>query len=84
MTDAEILQKLTGIFRDVFDDDSLVLTEQTTADDVDEWDSFNHINIIVATEAGFRIKFQTAEIEGLKNVGHLVALIQRKLSSAGR
>ena len=84
MTDAEIMQKLTGIFREVFDDDELVLTEATTADDVDEWDSFNHINIIVATEAGFRVKFQTAEIEGLKNVGHLVALIQRKLQSAGR
>ena len=84
MTDAEIMQRLTGIFREVFDDDDLVLTEATTADDVDEWDSFNHINIIVATEAGFRVKFQTAEIEGLKNVGHLVALIQRKLQSAGR
>ena len=84
MTDAEIMQKLTGIFREVFDDDDLVLTEATTAADVDEWDSFNHINIIVATEAGFRVKFQTAEIEGLKNVGHLVALIQRKLQSAGR
>ena len=84
MTDAEILQKLTGIFRDVFDDDSLVLTETSTADDVDEWDSFNHINIIVATEAGFRVKFQTAEIEGLKNVGHLVALIQRRLSAPRR
>ena len=84
MTDAEIMQKLTGIFREVFDDDDLVLTEATTAADVDEWDSFNHINIIVATEAGFRVKFQTAEIEGLKDVGHLVALIQRKLQSAGR
>ncbi len=84
MTDAEIMQKLTGIFREVFDDDALVLTKATTANDVDEWDSFNHINIIVATEAGFRVKFQTAEIEGLKDVGHLVALIQRKLQSAGR
>ena len=84
MTDAEILQRLTGIFREVFDDDTLVLTEATTAEDVEEWDSFNHINIIVATEASFRVKFQTAEIEGLKNVGHLVALIQRKLPPAGR
>jgi acyl carrier protein len=83
MTDADILEKLTAIFRDVFDDDSLVLTEEMTADDVEEWDSFNHINIIVATEASFGIKFQTAEIEELKNVGHLVQLIKRKLAAKG-
>ena len=81
ITDAEILQDLTDIFRDVFGDDDLVLTPNTTADDVEDWDSFNHINIMVAAEAKFGVKIQTGEIEALKNVGELVALIARKQSA---
>ena len=83
MQTAEIYTKLTDIFRDIFDDDSITLTPETTAADIAEWDSFNHINLIVATEARFKIKFQTAEIESLKNVGHFVSLIEKKLSSNG-
>ena len=49
-----------------------------------EWDSFNHINLIVAVEQKFGIKFQTAELEGMQNVAHLVSLIEKKLASAGR
>ncbi|WP_072391077.1 acyl carrier protein [Hyphomicrobium sp. CS1GBMeth3] len=78
MTDAEILSGLTDIFRETFDDDSIQLTMHTTADDIDRWDSFNHINILVAAEEHFKIKFQTAEIEGLKNVGEFVHLIEKK------
>lgn len=78
MTQAEILNGLTAIFRDIFDDEQLTLTPETTADDVEQWDSFNHINILVAAEARFGIKFNTAEIEGLKDVGELAALIARK------
>ena len=84
MTDQEILEQLTGIFRQIFDDDAIELTPETTAADIGEWDSFNHINIIVASEEKFGIKFQTAETEELKNVGHLVELIQKKLASKGR
>ncbi|MDB5363797.1 MAG: acyl carrier protein [Rhodospirillales bacterium] len=80
MTDAEILQGVTDIFRDVFGDDDLVLTPDMTADDIDDWDSFNHINIMVATEVRFGIKFQTAEVEPLRNVGELLSLIRQKLS----
>ena len=80
MNDSEILKQLTDIFRDVFGDDSLVLTPQMTADDVEEWDSFNHINIVVATEIRFGIKFKTAELEKLKNVGEYVELISQKLT----
>ncbi len=79
MTNEEILAQLTGIFRQIFDDNSIVLTPETTAADIAEWDSFNHINIIVAVEESFGIKFQTAETEELKNVGHFVELIQKKL-----
>ena len=78
MTEAEILSGLTDIFRETFDDDSIELTMNTTADDIDRWDSFNHINILVAVEEQFKIKFQTAEIEGLKNVGEFVHLFEKK------
>ncbi len=84
MNNAEILNQLTKIFRQIFDDDSIVLTSETTAEDIGEWDSFNHINIIVAVEAHFGVKFQTAETEELKNVGHLVELIKQKLEAPKR
>lgn len=84
MDQLEIDSRLTQIFRDIFDDDSLSLTSEMTAADVAEWDSFNHINLIVATEAKFGIKFQTAEIELLKNVGHFEELIAKKLAAQGR
>jgi acyl carrier protein len=79
MQESEIYQRLTKIFHDVFDDDSIVLTPELTAADVKEWDSFNHINLIIAVEQAFKIKFQTAEMESMKNVGHLVGLIEKKL-----
>lgn len=80
----EIYDQLTAIFHDIFDDDTLVLTPELTASDVPEWDSFNHINLIVAIEHRFKIKFQTAELEQLHSVGHLVSLIQTKLAAQGR
>jgi acyl carrier protein len=70
--------RLTEIFRDVFDDESLVLTDAMTANDVEGWDSLSHINLIVAIEKAFKIRFTTAEVTNLKNVGELSALIQRK------
>jgi acyl carrier protein len=80
----QILEQLTEIFREIFDNNSIVLKPETTAQDIAEWDSFNHINIIVAVEVRFGIKFQTAETEELENVGHLVELIQRKLEAQKR
>jgi acyl carrier protein len=84
MQPSEIDTRLTEIFRDIFDDDNLTLRPEMTAADVKDWDSFNHINLIVATEAKFGIKFQTAEIESLKNVGHFEELIAKKLAAQGR
>jgi acyl carrier protein len=78
MTDADILARLTEIFRDVLDDDDIVLTRETTAEDVKDWDSANHINIVVSAEIRFKTKFTSVEVEALKNVGDLVDLIQRK------
>lgn len=74
-----IYAELTEIARDLFDDDDLVLTPELSANDVPEWDSFNHINLIVAVEQKFGVKFQTAELEAMQNIGHLVSLIEQKL-----
>jgi acyl carrier protein len=71
---------LTGIFRESLDNDSLVLTETTTAKDVDGWDSITHVLIVVAVEKKFRVKFTAGEIQKLQNVGDLAALVQRKLA----
>ncbi len=81
MTTKEIYANLTDIFRENFDDQQIELRPDTTAADIADWDSFNHINIIVAAETRFGIKFQTAEVESLKNVGDMVATIERKLST---
>jgi acyl carrier protein len=84
MQQHEIYSQLTAIFHDIFDDESIVLRPDLTATDVPEWDSFNHINLIVAVEARFGVKFQTAELESMQTVGHLANLIQSKLVSQGR
>jgi len=84
MQSQDIYNQLTAIFHDLFDDDSLVLTPELTAAEVPEWDSFNHINLIVAVESRFKIKFQTAELEQLHTVGHLAGLIATKLAAQGR
>jgi acyl carrier protein len=78
MQEREIYRRLTSIFHDTFDDDSIVLTHNTTAHDIKGWDSANHINLIVATEQEFHIKFKTAELESLKDVGEMVHLIESK------
>lgn len=79
MTAQEVLTQITDIFRDVLDDDSIVLTPATTADDVEDWDSLTHIQLIVTIEKKFGFKFTTAEINGFKNVGEMVdAIIKKK------
>jgi acyl carrier protein len=84
MQQQDIYAQLTTIFRNLFDDDTLTLTPGLTAADVPDWDSFNHINLIVAVESKFGIKFHTAELESMHTVGHLADLIQSKLSAQGR
>lgn len=84
MEQSEIYSRLTEIFRDLFDDSAIVLGPGTTAADVAEWDSFNHINLIVSIEAEFGVKFQTAELEVMHNVGALADMIQKKLEEQGR
>jgi acyl carrier protein len=77
-TESEVLSELSGIFREVFDDDALVITSSTTAEDIPLWDSLHHINLIMAVEGHFGIKFRTGEIEKMTNVGDLVAGVVKK------
>jgi acyl carrier protein len=79
MQSNEIYQQLSGIFADVFDDDAIALKPEMTADDVDGWDSLTHIRLIISVEKAFKIKFSTAEVGKLKNVGEFVALIASKV-----
>lgn len=73
-------EKLQEIFRDVFDDEEIEITEATTADDIEEWDSLTHIQLIVAIEQAFGFKFTIVETMKLKNVGELISLIDSKLA----
>jgi acyl carrier protein len=78
MEQTEIYQKLAGIFQNVFDDDSIEVRPELTADDVEEWDSLSHIRLVLTVEKAFGVKFSASEIGKLKNVGEFVALIRAK------
>ena len=78
MDEPQIYARLAEIFRDVFDEDSIEVTPELSARDVDSWDSLNHIRLILTIEKAFKIKFSTSEIGSLENVGGLVALIQAR------
>ena len=75
----EINEKLTNVFREVFDDDSLTLSDDMTADDVDAWDSMSHVNLILAIEIAFDIEFTQSEIQNFANVGNLKRSITSKI-----
>ncbi len=79
MTRAEIMDKLTAVFRDVFDDDSIVLADSTTASDIEDWDSLMHITLISSIENEFDLKFDMKTIVSMKNVGDVVDIIEKSL-----
>jgi len=78
MTSDEIISIIQEIFRDVLDDESVEIKRETTAEDVEDWDSLSHINLVVAIENQFDIKIALGELQLLKNVGDMVDLIGRK------
>jgi acyl carrier protein len=78
MTDAELYAGLNAIFRQVLGDDQMDRKPSMTAEDVEGWDSMNHIFIVVEIEKRFGVKFQAAEMEELKDVGELAALVREK------
>ena len=81
MSSSATLQKLSEIMEDTFDIEDLKIDENTTADDIEEWDSLSHIRLVVAVEREFGIKFKNSELEGLMKVGDFVKLIDSKLSA---
>lgn len=81
MEQNKILEQLSEIFKDVLDNDSIQLTPATTANEVEEWDSLYHIQLVVAIEKHFKIKFTASEIQSWKNVGDMVTNVQTKLAA---
>ena len=75
MTREEIYGRLNGVFRQVFDDDAIVVNDSTTSDDIEDWDSFEHINLIVAVEEEFSFKIPMGKVVTMKNVGEMVDII---------
>ena len=80
MEKQEILAQVQEIFRDVLDNEDTVLTNETTANDIEEWDSLSHIQLIVAIEKYFKIKFTSLEIMKWKNVGEMVDTIYQRIN----
>ncbi len=78
MDEAGIYARLSEIFQDVFDEDSIRVTPELSAKDVNGWDSLTHIRLILTAEKAFKVKFSTSEIGKLENVGDLVALIRAR------
>lgn len=75
----DYLNDLQIIFRDIFDDEELVITRDTTADDIEDWDSLTHMQLIVEIEKKYNIKFTTAEIKKAQNVGEFIDIIKEKM-----
>ena len=75
MTREDVYGRLNDVFRDVFDDEDITVDDSTTADDIEDWDSLEHINLIVAVENAFGIKFNMGEVNAMKNVGEMVDII---------
>ncbi len=78
MERAEIFEKLNNVFRDVFDDDTITVSDNTTASDIDGWDSLMHITLISAVEDEFDIKFDMKSVVAMKNVGDMADIIEKE------
>ncbi len=73
-----IIERLNDVFRDVFDDDSIVIDENTTSADIEDWDSLEHINLIAAVEDEFKMRFKMKEVSGMRNVGEMLDIIAER------
>lgn len=83
MSTVPIHEQLTRVFRDVFGDDELRISDETTAADVKGWDSLNHIRLMLTVQRTFRVRITAAEVSQLRSVGDLVRLLQSRLGEAG-
>lgn len=80
MTREELFERLDAVFQDVFDDDTITVNDETTADDIEDWDSLEHINLVAAVETEFGVKFSMGQVVTMKNVGEMVDIILQKLN----
>ncbi len=78
MSREDIKTKLTEIFQDVFDNDEIELSDETTADDIEEWDSLEHITLIAAVEKAFKMRFTMKEVSSMKNVGEMITILDER------
>lgn len=78
MNEREIYTRLNQVFQEVFDDPAIRVTPHTTADDIDDWDSLEHITLISAVEREFRMKFKMGEISSMRNVGEMAQIIAQR------
>ncbi len=79
----KIYEKLNEIFRDIFDDEEIVVTPETNSDSIEDWDSLEHINLVVAIEKAFELKFSMDEVTGMQNVGEMVEIILQRGKALG-
>ena len=79
MTIEDIFEGLNEVFRDVFDDEDITVNAETTSEDIEDWDSLEHINLIVAVEKKFGMKFSMAEVTTMKNVGEMAEIIKSRI-----
>ena len=75
MNRAEIMERLNEVFRDVFDDSSITVDDNTTSKDIEDWDSLEHINLVGAVEQEFKMRFKMKEVSSMKNVGERVDIV---------
>ena len=80
MSREEILKKVNDIFHDVFDDEDIVVTEETTAEDIEDWDSLMHITLISEIESEFGFKFKMKDVVGMANVGEMLDIIEESMA----
>jgi len=76
----DLLPEIQEIFRDIFDNDKLIITRESNASNVEDWDSLAHVNLVTAIEKKYKIKFGLGELQELKNVGDMIDLMKKKLA----
>lgn len=81
MNKEQIMDRLNGVFRELFDDEDIVVVDETTANDIEDWDSLAHLELITMVETEFQIRFTLGEINSFANVGEMCSCIERHLSA---